>query len=276
MNPEEQTDFLEQQRKEIEAARANININEANQTQQAIALESNENNIVKEQLDTSEDLQKIYNLLNGYSLERDDKTGAMVWTAPENNDMIILTKYGIQFVMGKLITYLSKNTLLSNYNDKQIEEKMEDISNNINDTVFMEYDKMFLYPTLEDCKTELKNRIKNKIDIRKFAIELMGKEVDSEKQKEIEENILQEMESKIEREMGVIKEQKMKSKLKRYESIVRDIQDTIHSAYQRAWKGQERTTLRQHIHISESRGGNQYTPPPQPSRINPLNWLKPR
>jgi len=40
--------------------------------------------------------------------------------------------------------------LLSNYDDKQIDAKMEDISNTINDDIFMEYDKMFFEPTLEE------------------------------------------------------------------------------------------------------------------------------
>jgi len=111
--------------------------------------------------------------------------------------------------------------------------------------------------------------------MRKFALELMDKEADEDK---IEVELLKEMEGRIERELVTIKDQKRKSKLKRFESLTRMVQDTIHSAYQRAWKGQERTTLRQHIHISESRGGgNQYGPPQNNnSRINPLNWLRPK
>jgi len=63
----------------------------------------------------------------------------------------------------------------------------------------------------------------------------------------------------------------MKSKLKRFESLVRDIQDTIHSAYQRAYRGEERKTLRQHSQITENRGGMVMQQPP--SSMNPFKML---
>jgi len=263
--------LLQQYENAIAAAQNNADVAKLNQsqTQQDVMIQEQEGNMIREQLDSSDDIQKIYNLLQGYSLERNDK-GRMVWTKPKNNDMIILTPYGIQFVMGKIVTYLTKNTLLSNYDDKQIMGKMEDISSNINDTIFMEYDKMFLYPTLKDCQDELRKRITNKIDLRIFAKELLGQKANKE---EIEKQILKEMEEVVEREMTNIKEQKMKSKLKRFESLVRDIQDVIHSAYQRAWKGQERTTLRQHIHISENKG-NFGIPMQQQQGFSPLNILR--
>jgi len=60
--------------------------------------------------------------------------------------------------------------------------------------------------------------------------------------------------------------------LKRFESIIRMVQDAVHSAYQRAWKGQERTTLRQHTHISETKGG--MIMPQQQQGFNPLGILR--
>jgi len=167
--------------------------------------------------------------------------------------------------MGAIQWYLNKNTLLSNYDDAQINSKMEDLANTLNDAVFMEYDKMFLYPTIEECKVEIKKRLEHKKDIRRFALEMVGKEVD---EKKIEEELLKELEGRLERELTVIREQKIKNKLKRFESVMRFIQDSVHSAYQRAWKGQERTTLRQHIHISETKGGGLQQP--QSGGFNPF------
>lgn len=263
-------EIMQQAEMQIRQSQLDSDATKLSQSQQETIIneQEQEKGMIREQLDSSEDIEKIYNLLNGYSLKK-DVNGQFVWVEPENNDMIILTDYGVQFVLGKILTYLCKNTLLSNYDDKQINEKMEDIANNINDTIFMEYDKMFLYPTLEDCKIEIKKRITQKIETRKFAFELMNKGYD---EKEIEKGILLEMEDKILKELEIIKEQKMKSKLKRFESLVRDIQDTIHSAYQRAWKGQERTTLRQHTHITENKGGIYM--PPQQSGFNPLSILR--
>ena len=54
-----------------------------------------------------------------------------------------------------------------------------------------------------------------------------------------------------------IKEQIIKDKLKLFEMLMREIQDIVHSAYNRAYGGQERKTLRQHIHISETMSPNQ-------------------
>lgn len=247
---------------QLEGATANLSMQ-----QQQMMMQDQGPGMIKEQLDSSEEIERIYDLLKGYSLIRGDD-GVIKWTPPANNDMIILSEYGMQFVMGKIVTYLTKNTLLSNYSEEQIATKMEDISNNINDTIFMEYDKMFLYPTLQDCQTELKKRIQEKIDIRIFARRLLNQEVD---EKEVEAKILKEMEGTINRELEVIKQQKMKSKLKRFESLVRDIQDTIHSAYQRAYRGEERKTLRQHSQITENRGGMVMQQPP--SSMNPFKML---
>jgi len=224
-------------------------------------------NGINEQLDLGEVLERMYNLLKGYILKTSN--GVTKWTKPENNDMIVLSDYGVSYIMQMLQAYLTKNTLLSNYDDKQIAEKMEDFSTTLVDDIFMEYDKMFLEPTLEECKEEIKKRIQAKVQTRKFALELMDKEADEEV---IEAELLKEMEGRIERELTIIREQKRKNKLKRFESIIRMVQDTVHSAYQRAWKGQERTTARSHMHVSETKGGMIM---PQPSSgFNPLGILR--
>ena len=254
----------ENQIRESQLQAGNTNLN-YQQQQADMMMQNNETGIVAEQLDLGEVLDKIHNLLRGFVLKRFED-GSTDWVKPDNNDMVILSEYGVNYVMGYIQWYLNKNTLLSNYDDQQIMGKMEDLANVLNDGIFMEYDKMFLYPTLEECKEEIRIRIKSKTDIRKFAMELMGKTAD---EKEIEQQVLDELEGRIERELETIKQQKIKNKLKRFESIMRCIQDSIYSAYQRAWKGQERTTLRQHIHISENKGLGMMQPQ-QSSGFNPF------
>lgn len=226
------------------------------QAQMGMVYDDENKNITREQLDLSDEIRTIDNLLRG-RFQMIDKHGFPRWVEPLNNDMKILSDYGINYIMNAIQWYLTKNTLLSNYDENQISAKMEDLATTITDDIFMEYDQMFLYPTLEDCKDELRKRILQKVETKKFALELMGKKADK---KIIEEKVLKEMEDRIEKELTTIKEQKIKNKLKRFESIIRFIQDTIHSAYQRAWRGQERTTLRQHIHISENRNPNVQMP----------------
>jgi len=222
--------------------------------QQSI-IESQEPSMISQQLDLSEELDRIDYLLRGYTLEKDEQ-GKNKWKAPVDNGMIILSDYGVHLIRNTIAWYLNKNTLLSNYDEDTILKKMEDFSSSLNDAVFMEYDKVFQYPSFEDCKKVLDERIKNKLNIKIFSLELLGKEVSGEEKKKIEEKLLMEMEPIIERELEKVKEQLMKNKLKRFDLIMRCVQDAVHSTYQRAWKGQERTTLRQHIHISETKGGN--------------------
>lgn len=223
---------------------------------QEVVMQEQEKSIISEQLNLGEELDRIDYLLRGYTIERNEKTGQSSWVKPTDNIMIVLSDYGVHLIRNTIAWYLNKNTLLSNYDEKTIMNKMEDFSNDLNDTIFMEYEKVFQYPTLEDCKKELQKRIENKMDIKIFGIELIRKkEATAEEKKEIEEKILKEIEPVIERELAKIKEQIIKNKLKRFLIIMREVQDAVHSTYLRALGGQERRTLREHIHISENKGG---------------------
>jgi len=242
--------------------------------QQEVALGQQEKSMIQQQLDLGEELERIDYLLRGYTIEINDDTGESRWAKPKTNDMVILSEYGVHLIRNTIAWYLNKNTLLSNYDEETINAKMEDFSNDLNDTVFMEYEKVFQYPSFEDCKIILNERIQKKKDIRVYAMEVLGKKLSDLDKKGIEDKIIKELEPVIEREIDKIKEQIIKNKLKRFLIIIREIQDAIHSTYLRAWKGQERTTLRQHIHISESKGGMPL--PQQASTGSPLNWFKRR
>jgi hypothetical protein len=241
---------------QVREARLRADQEHTQNMQQEISMEGQDRSIISEQLNLGEELDRIDYLLRGYTIERDEKTGASSWVKPDNNDLIVLSDYGVHLIRNTIAWYLNKNTLLSNYDEETIRNKMEDFSNDLNDTIFMEYEKVFQYPTLEDCKGELMQRIKSRVDVKVFAIELMGERtVGENERREIEERILVELEPVIEKELRKIKEQKIKNKLKRFLILVREVQDAIHSTYLRAFGGQERRTLREHIHISENKGG---------------------
>lgn len=236
------------------------------QARQDIMLQEQDKGMISEQLDVSEILNNMYYLLKGYILVTDQKTGMMKWHKPDNNDMIILSDYGVNYVLGAVQWYVNKNTLLSNYEETVILQKMEDFSTTIADNLFMDYENMFCQPTDSDCETEINNRIQRKIDSEVFAKRVMHEKFDVD---EIRNKILKDMRPRMGRELAVIKQQKMKSKMKRFESIMRFVQDTVHSAYNRAWNGQERRTLREHIHITESKGGLAQTSKPSYT-MNPI------
>lgn len=244
--------MIEKYENMIQQAQLQASQSQLQNQQNEIINEEREKGMLQEQLDVGEILDRIHHLLKGYTLQRNSKTGQLNWVEPHDPDMIILTDFGINYIMNSVQWYLNKNTLLSNYDEDTILKKMEDFAITIIDNVFMEYDKMFSYPTLEDCKKELDRRLQHKLDIRKYTLKMTNIDVNEE---EIKASLLAEIEDRIERELEVIKQQKIKNKLKRFESLMRFVQDTVHSVYLRAWKGQERTTLRQHITVSETKGG---------------------
>jgi hypothetical protein len=202
--------------------------------------------IMKEQLNLDKELDLIEHLLKGEE-RYVDEGGDTVWGVPENKDIRILSDLGLKLVMNTLNFYLNKNTLLSNYDEDTINKKMEDFSESLNDALFMSYEKYFLQPTKEECQKKLLEKINDLTKDRIFYLELKHIDIPEE---EIREEIISSMD--IEREILNIREALQKEKLKGFEHLMRKIQDTVHSAYLRAWNGQERKSLRQHMHISES------------------------
>ena len=266
---EEEAEYLEEQAKQIQAAQANMGVQQAQQQQQAVAMRQEDVSMVKDQLDLSEELERINNLLRGNVIREVD--GVATWVAPTDPEMEVLSEYGIHLIMNTITFYINKNTLLSNYDEQTINDKMEDFAGDLADTIFMEYEKVFQYPSPEQVEAKLLERLTRKQKEQISTNKLMGEPSD---EKQIWKNLVLEINPTVEKLK--IKEQLIKNKLKRFMLLIRVVQDAVHSTYLRAWKGQERTTLRQHIHISESRGGNQYQQPSQPSRINPLNFFRPK
>ena len=228
--------------------------------QQESMLAYHDKSMIQEQLDLGDELERIDYLLRGYVIERDEQTGESKWVKPTDNDNVILSDFGVHLIRNTIAWYIHKDTLLSNYDEATILTKMEDFASDLNDTVFMEYEKIFQYPTFEDCKKAMADRVVNKKKLRIYALELMGKKIDDEQKKEVEQTILKEMEPTIQKELEKIKLQIMKNKLKRFMILIRCIQDIVHSTYLRALNGQERKTLREHINISEMKGGGLLQP----------------
>lgn len=263
-------DEIEQQLRE---AQLNADEEKLRSSQQEIFLNQDNKSMIAEQLDLGDDLERIDYLLRGYVIEV-DKNGDQKWCPPKNSDMIILSDYGIHLIRNTIAWYINKNTLLSNYDNDTINQKMEDFAETLNDTVFMEYEKIFQYPSDSDCQKILNERIERKKNLKKYVYETLGIKINIEKEDEIRKEVVEQMTPIIYKELIKIREQVMKNKLKRFMILIREVQDAVHSTYLRAWKGQERTTLRQHIHISENKGtGGMVVPAPS---YNPFNIFKRR
>lgn len=227
-----------------------------------------EKGMAEKQLDLTEELERIEHLLRGHIIKTDKETGNRRWEEPKDNEMVVLSEYGIHLILNTITWYINKNTLLSNYlHEDDINHKMEDFAKDLSATIFMEYEKVFQYPSLLDCQKVFEERIKYKLDLKMFAGKTIGIELNEADERA---KILSHVEDTIEKELDKIKQQIVKGKLKRFLIIMRCIQDAVHSTYLRAYKGQERRTLREHINIIETNGGQK--PQQQSSGWSPLNW----
>lgn len=244
MNPE---DF---EQLEMNMGNAQIENQHLQEMQQARLIEENNRGMIKEQLNLDEEIERIDYLLRGYVRKRDD-SGTMKWFKPKTNDDVLLNEAGINLVLNAIEWYLNKNTLLSNYEDEIILKKMEDFATALVDVLFMKYDKYFLYPTAEECNQRLIERLKKKQQDIIYTKQLRKEKIDED---EIWKKLVDEINPTLERLK--IREQIIKDKLKNYDILTREIQDAVHSAYNRAWMGQERRTIRQHIHVSENLNPN--------------------
>jgi hypothetical protein len=150
-----------------------------------------QDNMLKWQLDLSEDLDRIYHLLHGHRIHIDN-AGNITYKEPDNINEKPFNEHGVQLIMNVLSFYLNRNTILSNYDDKTIKLKVYDFGIELTDLIFTKY-----------------------------------------------------------QEMGM----DTQNKRKLYPMICRELIDTVHSAYMRAFNGGERSSLRKTMHYSQVDNG---------------------
>lgn len=247
------------------------NAQAAGQTQMAqYQVEHDNQNVgmVKEQLDLSHEIRRIDALLRGCSLIIDNKSGREEWIEPTDDRMKIFSDYGIQEIRNLIAWYINKNQLLSNYPEiEMIDKKMRRFAHAFNHLIYMKYEDILEQPSVDACISELKDRLSKKAQIKAFAYDLMGKFYNDES---IQKEVLNEMEGRIEKELENIRKQLMKNKLKKFDLIQREIEDTVHATMLRALRGEERGSFRRHMNITEARGGLTGAPIQQPTGIKAL------
>lgn len=246
MNQQEEQAFAQMQQ-ENQELQSQIQGGQTSQQQQSVMMQEQEKNLLKDQLDLTEEFERLQHFLRGEVLVITD--GVAEWKV--NEDLVMLSEAGVNYCLLVIQSYLTKNTLLSNFDDETIQVKMEDISTTIADTLFMKYDTYFKHPTNEEIEQEIENKIDKRVKMKLLHNKLNRIESNEE---EIKKAMEKEMGMRIEKEYKDIKEGKIKDKLKLYDSILRVIQDSIHSTYNRAWRGGERTSIRKHIHVTETVG----------------------
>lgn len=224
----------------------------ANQSQQLqYQMEEVEKTLAEAQLDCEETLTKIYHLLKQDAL-KPNNDGVLEWQPIEDSKKRVLTEEGVDKLMQIMQGYINKETLLSNFDEKTIARRMLKFCLALNALLFMKYEIYFRSPSLDECQEILQLRIDDKVKRIKMSLELVNKEVDEEK---IKKNVLLEIEPQIEYEIDKIKQEKTKLNLREFEMIFTQLEALVEATHNRAWKGEERGSLRRHFNITEVIGG---------------------
>lgn len=224
----------------------------SNQNRQyQFAAEEAEKTLAEEQLDCDATLLKIYHQLRQDVL-KPDKEGILSWEDIKDKKRRVLTDEGVDKIMQVLQSYINKETLLSNFDEKTIARRMLEFSLALSGILFLKYEIYFRVPSFQECKEILEERIEEKIKRKKSTLELLGKSVDDV---EIKEEVIKEIEPRIDYEIQKIKSEQTKLNLREYEMIFTQLKALVEATHNRAWKGEERGSLRRHFNITEIIGG---------------------
>jgi len=99
-----------------------------------------QDDLVKWQLELNDILERAEHILRGDVPEW--KNGHMVWQPnphPENNPLNVA---GVQEILKLLAMYINRNTILSDYDNDEINFKVFDFGRRLNNYIFMRYDEI--------------------------------------------------------------------------------------------------------------------------------------
>ena len=104
----------------------------------------------------------------------------------------------------------------------------------------------------EQKMESLMKRISERVKRKKMTKEIMGLTADEVQAKK---EVLAELEGRIEYELQKIKQEQTKLNLREFEMVFTQLKALVEATHNRAWKGEERGSLRRHFNISEVIGG---------------------
>jgi hypothetical protein len=261
MDENQYADFMASQQLQQQMGMNSLN------TQQQLMFNEQERGLAEEQLDVEEIIDRIYNLLQGREL-KDNGSGVKDWIESKDNQMKILSDWGVQRIMQIVRFHINKNTLLSNFDEVQINRLMYHFTTEMNDLVLLKYQKLFRETTFEECKQIMELKLSENEKIKHFTYELIGQSPDKEK---IRQKLLDELEGNIEKQINKIREDERKNRIKEYGLLLWEIEQSVYSTLNRAYGGKERETLRRHASFSEVRS---LQPEQQKKGGGVFGWLK--
>ena len=134
-------------------------------------------NLVKWQLELNDILERAEHILKEDVVVVEN--GNIIWKPNPTPEKRIFSEYAVQEILRVLSMYVNRNTILSDYEPKEINDKVFDFGKEINDLVFMKYEDFGL-TTIEKRKN-YPMLIRQLIDIVHSAYKraLYGAEKDS-------------------------------------------------------------------------------------------------
>lgn len=215
---------------------------------------SQQTNLIEWQLELDNILEKMDHILRGHVLVFED--GNVNWEKPKDEGRIIFSEYGVQEILGILSMYLNRNTILSNYDETQINDKVYDFSIEIIELINNKYEDIFYEPSTAYSRKVLYKFLK-------------------EHPKELEK-CLEDREYFL-RKLEDTRHDLRYERIKAYPVIVRWIVDSVHSAYNRALNGGERESLRKIMTVTQTDPMNNNNMSNQLNKkfsiVNPRSWF---
>jgi hypothetical protein len=209
-------------------------------------LENQETGLAESQLECEKLLKKARHMLR-QDKKRYDENGKLIWKKIKMQKRV-LTNYGVENIMQDLEFYINKETLLSYYEESLIKQRLREFSLALNGKIYQKYELFFRTPSVEEAIGIIKKRIKEKVTIREGIHDILG--VPFNKQ-EYNEEVLKDMEKVMEKEIEEVRKQYLKKNLAEWESLFWKLVHLVETVHQRAYRGEERGSLRRHTSINE-------------------------
>jgi len=203
---------------------ANVTLQNSQSKMQGISSQDNAN-LISYQLELEKEIDRIKHLLSGHVMVS-DRDGNTFWSEPKDDRMKILSDYGVDQIMNLISFYINKNTLLSNYDEDTINWKIKDFGMELSDLIFCRYEAFFYYPKPEELYEQYIPYVTN--------------------------GTLSISAEKLYEKCVQWSQEELKSKIRHYPMIILSLIDSVHSTYLRAYRGQERESLRKFMHVSQN------------------------
>ena len=169
-------------------------------------MEEKQRSLADAQLEVESTLSKLYHLLRQDRWrEKENERGNFEWIPIEENKRV-LTEEGVDKIIHVLNSYINKENLLSNFDEKQIDRIMLTFRLALNANIMMKYSTIFRQPTFEEAKIIMEHRLKERENVKEYALEILGVDVSNVTRLLIKTEILKEVEKTIEKELIKIRE----------------------------------------------------------------------